>query len=487
MKKTVSIFLAVLSVLVIILPLAVAFAVAVGTPSQNESSFVSALSDKCERLGTLEGERIVVVGGSSVAFGVNSEELMKYTGRPVVNFGLYAALGTKLMLDLSRPDIKEGDLVVIAPEVDSQTMSLYFNAKTTLKAMDGSFELLGRIPPDNIFSTLAASWDFGIEKLGYMKEGAPEVSGVYTSESFNTLGDISYERRENVMPLYYDPNTPIALSKDTPSDEFIEYLNSYAAYCKSRGADVVFSFSPMNALAVTEDSDPKAFSDYLRRVLDFELISEAEDYILDPGYFYDTNFHPNDAGMKRHTLNLARDILLYLGVPKLLEAPTKEYADTVFSDKDLVEISPPSLPMLDARYFGDDPNAKYFTYEQAKNGFLIITGLSELGKLERSLTLPLGAETYKVSELGEAALSGGVLEELIIPEGTNLRIMRNGAFSGAKTLKSIKIYHKTASDIVPPASFYGCSADLVVYVPEGSDYPSGYYWSERGLTFRKLN
>ena len=99
--------------------------------------FVAALGDKYERLLAADSEKIVVVGGSSVAFGLDSKLMEEKTGIPVVNFGLYAALGTKLMLDLSLPHINEGDTVVIAPELDAQTLSLYFNASTTLRALDG--------------------------------------------------------------------------------------------------------------------------------------------------------------------------------------------------------------------------------------------------------------------------------------------------------------------------------------------------------------
>ena len=41
---------------------------------------------------------------------------------PVVNFGLYANLGTKLMLDLSRSGIGAGDVIVVAPEMNEQTL-----------------------------------------------------------------------------------------------------------------------------------------------------------------------------------------------------------------------------------------------------------------------------------------------------------------------------------------------------------------------------
>ena len=108
MKKIIPI---VAAILVIVLPLGILLGMLFLVPPQYSNVFVGALDEKFERLTSIDEDKIIVVGGSSVAFGLDSELMEKYTGMPVVNFGLYAALGTKVMLDLSRPGIKEGDIV----------------------------------------------------------------------------------------------------------------------------------------------------------------------------------------------------------------------------------------------------------------------------------------------------------------------------------------------------------------------------------------
>jgi hypothetical protein len=138
------------ALLVILMPLALIFGIAVLTVPQYSNTFVGVLDEKVERLKSIEGEKLVVVGGSSVAFGLDSGLLEEYIGRPVVNFGLYAALGTKVMLDLSRAGISKGDVVIIAPEVSAQTMSMYFNTETTLQAIGDDYSLLRYMDIDNI-------------------------------------------------------------------------------------------------------------------------------------------------------------------------------------------------------------------------------------------------------------------------------------------------------------------------------------------------
>ena len=112
-----------------------------GLPAQYDESFLGELGDKCTLLAESESPRIVLVGGSSLAFGVDSTLLeQEFPGYRVVNFGLYAALGTQLMLELSDGQFRAGDIVILSPEQQEQTLSCYFNAESTWQALDGRFE-----------------------------------------------------------------------------------------------------------------------------------------------------------------------------------------------------------------------------------------------------------------------------------------------------------------------------------------------------------
>ncbi len=463
------VLISLLSVTLILSPLLVTLSIAFFAAPVYEDSFVGVLDEKVERLDSIKEDKIIVIGGSSVAFGVNSELIERYTEMPVVNFGLYASLGTKLMLDLSRKSVKKGDIVIIAPEMDAQTLSLYFNADATLKAMDGSFGLLSRVKTDDLFKLLASSWDFAVDKLNYEKG---DLGGVYSAESFNGYLDIEYPREYNIMQTYYDPNLEITLDESIVSPEFIDYLNDYIAYCNRRGAKVYFSWCPMNSLAVTNPDEKSIleFESFMKENINATFISDVTDYILPPEYFYDTNFHLNDAGMIYHSVNLVKDILLELEIPRLVEE----------------EIVKPELPFADVRYFGYDENEIYFTYEKSPDGSYLIRGLSELGKLQKSLTLPFGYDSFKVSGIAAGAFEDSQLEKLVIPNGTNIKILMNGCFRGASKLSQLVIYHENEEDILPPYDFIGVASDFTVFIPEGSEYEIGYYWSERNLKFERI-
>jgi len=482
MKKTVIKIVAALSAL--LCPILLLLTAAIATPSVYDGTFVGALDEKFNRLTSLDEKKIIIVGGSSAAFGIDSAIIEKYTAMPVVNFGLYAALGTKVMMDLSCANINEGDVVVLAPEIDAQTMSLYFNSETTLMAMDGNFHMARYVRGDNKLSLLGALWKFTGEKLAYLMNGTrPEASGAYDPSYFNAQGDLMYPRPENAMGMYYDPNTIIRLSEDTVDPEFIDYVNEYISFCEKNGASVYFGFCPMNEMALadgTTDESIAQFSEFLADALHCQILGSAEDHILPAEYFYDSNFHLNNAGVTVHTVALVKELLLPLGIP-------------AFVDEEIPE--PPALPEKSIRYFGkEDENAQFFTYEMTEFGYRI-TGLSEAGKTELTLTLPVAYNGYRVALLGPRSLEGGIVETLVIPQSfeqfitetsSSMMTLENNCFAGASSLKELLIYNRHEATIMPPISFEGVAEGFVIHIPEGSSYAEGYFWGERKVHGSKL-
>jgi hypothetical protein len=78
--------------------------------------YLSAFRDKEERLEGLAPPRVLLVGGSSLAFGTNSRAIEHALGRPVVNLGLNAGLGLEFILRQAEASMGSGDLVILSPE-----------------------------------------------------------------------------------------------------------------------------------------------------------------------------------------------------------------------------------------------------------------------------------------------------------------------------------------------------------------------------------
>ncbi len=477
--KIISVIAAVLMSLVMILaPLGLVFGTVFLSPSRYSNTFYGALDLKYERLASIEHDKIVIIGGSSVAFGIDSALIEKYTGMPVVNFGLYGDLGTRLMLDLSREHISKGDIVILTPELAAQTLSMYFSWDTTLKAFDDDMSMLGGLDRsvDEWLFSIEGFYNLAAAKLAYaINNNTPNPEDVYNAANFNKYGDIDpdkFPRENNIMKNQYLPGDSYLVDLDPAiaEAEFLSYLNEYIEECRERGAEVYFSWCPVNDLSVLDDSPEKrdAFEQYFRENLKCEVISDIDDYIIDSHYFYDTNFHLNDAGVTVRTIRLLKDLL----------------AEIDPSGKVVVEETEPPMPdyKYNAIYEGEtDPNAAYFVYEQLPNGAYKIVGLSELGRAEKTLTVPLGytaedeTTAYKVTLLDTDIFAGSACERLIIPKDTNIGAM-TGGFDGAVSLMRLDILTPNHNELAPPDSLQGTNADFKIHVPKGSGYSESYNW-----------
>ncbi|MBQ8509796.1 MAG: hypothetical protein IJ493_07815 [Clostridia bacterium] len=466
MKRIAILFL--IGALLLIAPLTAVAAVTVNAEPQYEDTFLGELADKHERLASVEGPRIVLIGGSSLAFGLDSALLEEYTGLPVVNYGLYATIGTKAMLDLSRSYIREGDIIVLCPETDAQTYSLYYNGRSMWQAIDCDYSLLWDVGSDNWGKLLSTLPEFAAEKMGFVRSGSkPAPQGIYAHSSFNEYGDVSAERVYNEMPSNYDTAQPITLSTALVDDEFIDYLNEYAAYAQSKGAQVYFSFSPINEEAVISTEEEKeAFYRALGEGLDFPLLSDVDDYILPSAYFYDTNFHLNSRGALMRTALLADDLLRAMGVT--------EYVETV-------KYSAPQRPEdYFALAMADDENSKFFTFSEIDGG-LMISGLSETGLTAETVTVPRAKDGKAVLAIGDNAFAGSnTLKTMIIDENSSLKSFSSDALKGS-SLQRIEIYLEPSQLTINAAVMQNLPSGCFIYIPEEQygNFATDYFWSSQ--------
>ncbi len=313
MNKTIKAIIAVFLLLAI--AVSIIFTAVLMMPEQFDDLYLGELADKYARLRSFDDEnKIIVIGGSSVAFGINSQVMEKYLDMPVVNFGLYGPLGTTIMMDLARGHINEGDIVVLAPETDNQTMSMTFNGEGVWESCDSDFTMLFKIRFHNWDDMLGSFWVYAQKKLQFFHLGKASPDGVYDHDSFNEYGDIIFQRIGTIMPDGYDPTVPVDLDPSIIEDDYIDYMNDFIDYCYRRGAQVFFSWPPMNKLGVQQEEEGiLEYATYVRENIHCPIISNITDYVLHEGYFYDTNYHLNDVGVYVHTANLIQDLENVIG------------------------------------------------------------------------------------------------------------------------------------------------------------------------------
>ena len=264
------------------------------------STFYAELKYKLELLEKTEENKIVFIGGSSLAFGLRSEEIEKALGYKVINFGLYAAIGTKPMMDLALKDIKEGDIVILAPELSKETYSLNINYEMMNKCFENSSQYKNRLSLLDRGNLLVNKFSYIVEKGNANINPNPP----YDLASFNEYGDIESDLvKQNVLYNLYDTEQLIVPNRELASREFLEYVNSYAKKVERKGAKIYFIYSPTNRLSLVDD-DIMDFYSELEKELDVSILGTIKDFVYHEDYFYDTNYHLNYVGSLLHSKNL---------------------------------------------------------------------------------------------------------------------------------------------------------------------------------------
>lgn len=392
-----------------------------GLPVQFGDTFMGELKSKYERLKETSGKRIVLVGGSGVAFDCDSALMDDFfPSYEIVNFGMYAGLGTKAVMDLSENYIHEGDIVILSPEQSEQTFSDYFNGEYIWQAADGAFGMLRDLKSENFEAMLGNFPRFALEKLNYVMKGQkPQTDSIYQKKSFNTYGDIELDTcRENILPNGYDVNQKVRFTEDVVQPEFMDYMNDWAKRLEKKGAVVWYRYCPVNKLSVEDMDDLAAYDVFLRQKLDFPVIGNPENSLMEAEWFFDTNFHLNQPGKEVNTVQLIRDMKAMLG---------DDRAVTV------------ELPEKPHRTWGEV-------------------------SAETRIWTAKDSETYQ----GE--------ETIVIPE--NVTQIEDYAFSNCAGLKQIVLEQKDPSKcIVGQHLLDGTGAEILVPQMSVDSYKRNYFWS----------
>ncbi len=392
-----------------------------GLPVQFGDTFMGELKSKYERLKETSGKRIVLVGGSGVAFDCDSALMDDFfPSYEIVNFGMYAGLGTKAVMDLSENYIHEGDIVILSPEQSEQTFSDYFNGEYMWQAADGAFGMLRDLKSENFEAMLGNFPRFALKKLNYVMKGQkPQTDSIYQKKSFNTYGDIELDTcRENILPNGYDVNQKVRFTEDVVQPEFMDYMNDWAKRLEKKGAVVWYRYCPVNKLSVEDMDDLAAYDVFLRQKLDFPVIGNPENSLMEAEWFFDTNFHLNQPGKEVNTVQLIRDMKAMLG---------DDRAVTV------------ELPEKPHRTWGEV-------------------------SAETRIWTAKDSETYQ----GE--------ETIVIPE--NVTQIEDYAFSNCAGLKQIVLEQKDPSKcIVGQHLLDGTGAEILVPQMSVDSYKRNYFWS----------
>ena len=232
-------FLSRLLIFSIFIILLLAFAVSRITTGW-QGDYLFALVDKFENLKTENQPKIILVGGSNLAFGMDSEIISQYYDMPVVNMGLHAGMGLRFLLEGIKPYVKKDDIVLIIPEY-GHFYNMYLGQSSTLTPIlfnvypksfsNLSFEqylmILSGIPRHAMDNLYEAYID------GHAFKSHPQ--DIYARDKFNRYGDVTSHWNEQSYTSYtYEKQNVRPIDS-----KMMKELEDYIVFYQNMGAKVV--------------------------------------------------------------------------------------------------------------------------------------------------------------------------------------------------------------------------------------------------------
>lgn len=272
-------------------------------------NYQASLIDKVERAENIDEPKIVLLGNSNLAFGMDSEKIEEAIHMPVVNMGLHGGVGNVFHERMALLNVNEGDIYIICHSSYADNGEIG-NKSLIWITIENHFDLWRILRMEDVKSMFEA-YPAYLKKclsLWITRDGNIDAGGVYSRSAFNEYGDIEWEDNGCIYDFSeYQSSVPKI------SDNVVERLNNLSEYLESKGATLLLAAYPI-ADTPNRSSDEEFinFENELKEKMIAPVVSHYTDYIYPCDYFFDTNLHLNNVGKHARTNQLIEDLTNYL-------------------------------------------------------------------------------------------------------------------------------------------------------------------------------
>ena len=269
---------------------------------RSKNAYLAAIIDKMHLLDSIPAPRLILMSGSSMAFGVDSDLLSKELEIPVINASLHYKLGSRFMMDELKASVKKGDIVLLTLEYVI-TSEGDFNEKL----MAADFYL----PARNwlhFASFSEGTGAYALHRLADFKLLLGELwSGTrYKQIDINDTTSIFFRKcfakNGDLLGHLNNPQTKFDVPEISVDVEFsrqIKDLNDFEVFAKKKGVTVFFTFPSYVESGYEKNMAViKKIEQQYRDNLHFTILGSSENSVMDDVFFYDSVFHPNIRGRK---------------------------------------------------------------------------------------------------------------------------------------------------------------------------------------------
>lgn len=269
-----------------------------------------------------KASKTFVIGGSNVAFGIDTVRMGRTIGQEFVNFGCIAGIGPEIILSALRPSLSEGDRILFCWEYGLYRFKRRDQNITYLNLLFGpqreiyeNFPFLDKVhlslalPLNHIRDSLITHLNPYADPLIYKCSWDFDAEGNVRS---NIGVDISEEE------LLKQPLSSLC-TELIVSSEVRNTIIDFLGYCRSMKIEVLASWPNLYAHpSYLRSQIPRKNIQVIREFwedMSVPVIGKADDSMLGSEFFYDTYYHLNTEGVKKRTDLLIEELRPWYALP----------------------------------------------------------------------------------------------------------------------------------------------------------------------------
>lgn len=258
-----------------------------------EQNYFATIADKHKYAQSIQKPKIILAGGSNLAFGIASDSIEKKLNRPVVNLGLYVGFGLDFILQETLSEVKKGDLVILSIEYYLKKDEEEYSKQMAAFAYPAAYEYVGYTNWMDSFEKKAAFFSRYTRNLIFFPNRikSPQIEDKisdYFRKGFSQKGDLlAHLNNPPIRPL----NDLAGLKKRNYLLE-IQVINQFITDVRLKGGEVCWYYPCYSQTGYELNREPlEYYEKQIQRNINCLKINTLKDGIYPDDCFYDTHFH----------------------------------------------------------------------------------------------------------------------------------------------------------------------------------------------------
>lgn len=259
----------------------------------SEKNYFAAITDKHKYAQSIQKPKIILAGGSSLAFGISSDSIENSLQRPVVNLGLYGGFGLDFILQETLSEVKKGDLVILSTEYYLKKSGDDYSKQMAAFAYPPAYNYVGYVNFLDLLEKKASFFSRYTRNLIFFPNRikSPQVDDKisdYFRKGFSQKGDL-------LAHLNNPPKRPLNDLAGIKSQNYsveIQTINEFIKEVRAKGGEVNWYFPCYSQTGYNMNKEAlNYYEKQMQKNINCLKINTLSDGIYPDDCFYDTHFH----------------------------------------------------------------------------------------------------------------------------------------------------------------------------------------------------